>query len=98
MKTRSEKSIELYNVLLQKGYDKHFSEVISTELNTDFTATRMLGYLKHYAKLPEADIVDEMLGILSDRQQWIDKKMSENAQAKYNQYMLEKEDIFFSDF
>lgn len=87
MKTRSEKSIELYNVLIQRGYDKHFCELISYELNTDFTATRMLGYLRHYSRLPEEDVVDEMLGILSDRQQWIDKKLSEDAQAKYNQYL-----------
>ena len=67
MKPRTQKSIELYNTLLNRGFPQEFCEQISRNLNTDWTAQRMLGYLSHYRKLPMAEIVDEMLAILSDR-------------------------------
>ena len=42
----SEKAKELYKVLLGKGYPKEFcAEIAYKHLNTDYTATRMLGYL-----------------------------------------------------
>ena len=59
--------MELYNTLLNRGFPQEFCEQISLNLNTDWTAQRMLGYLSHYRKLPMAEIVDEMLAILSDR-------------------------------
>ena len=64
MKPRTQKSIELYNTLLNRGFPQEFCEQISLNLNTDWTAQRMLGYLSHYRKLPMAEIVDEMLAIL----------------------------------
>ena len=67
MKLRTQKSMELYNTLLNRGFPQEFCEQISRNLNTDWTAQRMLGYLSHYRKLPMAEIVDEMLAILSDR-------------------------------
>lgn len=50
-------------------------------MNTDYTATRMLGYLYRYTNPKIEDLVDEMLAILSDRAQIIEKKESEHAQA-----------------
>ena len=61
MKPRTQKSMELYNTLLNRGFPQEFCEQISLNLNTDWTAQRMLGYLSHYRKLPMAEIVDEML-------------------------------------
>ena len=52
MKPRTPKSIELYNKLLDRGYPREFCEQVSLNLNTDWTAQRMLGYLSHYRKLP----------------------------------------------
>ena len=48
MKPRTQKSIELYNTLLNRGFPQEFCEQISLNLNTDWTAQRMLGYLSHY--------------------------------------------------
>ena len=43
---RSERTDELYKVLLGKGYPKELCvEIAYKNLNTDYTATRMLGYL-----------------------------------------------------
>lgn len=60
-------------------------DAITKNLNTDYTAARMIGYLSHYSHLPEGEVVDEMLAILSDRNALIKKKETEQAQAKINE-------------
>lgn len=81
----SERTEELYKVLLSKGYPKKFcSEIAYKHMNTDYTATRMLGYLYRITNPRIEDLVDEMLAILSDRQQIIQKKELEQAQAVIN--------------
>lgn len=93
MKNRSEKSIRLYKEMLKKGYPEDLCMAVSLELNTDFTAGRMLGYIANYkVKLPDEEIVDEMMAILSDRAAWIRKKESENAQAAYTEYLNSRSD------
>ena len=78
----SEKAKELYKVLLGKGYPKEFcAEISYKHLNTDYTATRMLGYLYRVTDPKLEELVDEMLAILSDRERLIQKKESERAQA-----------------
>ena len=78
----SERSDELYKVLLSKGYDKRLcQEIAYRHMNTEYTATRMLGYLYRISEPSEEMLIDEMLAILSDRQQIIDRKESEHAQA-----------------
>ena len=47
MKPRSEMSMELYEMMLDRGYPEEFCDLISKNLNTDFTAGRMMGYLSH---------------------------------------------------
>ena len=78
----SERTEELYKLLLSKGYPKEFcAEVAYKHMNTDYTATRMLGYLYRISNPRIEDLVDEMLAILSDRDEIIKKKESEHAQA-----------------
>ena len=67
MKPRTEKSMELYHIMLKRGYPEEFCDQVTKNLNTDWTAQRMIGYLSHYKKLPMEEIVDEMLAILSDK-------------------------------
>lgn len=45
----------------------------------------MIGYLSHYSHLPEVEVVDEMLAILSDRNAIMRKKEAEHAQEKMNE-------------
>ena len=85
MKTRSEISMQLYEMLLERGYPQNLCELITRNLNTDYTATRMIGYLSHYSYLPEVEVVDEMLAILSDRNAIMKKKELEATQAKINE-------------
>ena len=53
-------------------------------MNTDYTATRMLGYLYRVTDLRIEDLVDEMLAILSDSDAIIQKKEMERAQSVLN--------------
>ncbi len=89
MKPKSPVSRLLYESMLAKGYSEPFSDLITKNLNTDFTAGRMIGYLSHYTNLPEEEIVDEMLAILSDRNRIMQKKDTEKTNAKWNQLMWE---------
>ena len=83
----SDKTDELYNALLDKGYPKEFcAEIAYKNMNTDYTATRMLGYLYRVSDPKIEDLVDEMLAILSDREQIIRKKEMEHAQAVINEF------------
>ena len=84
MKQRTEISMQLYQMLVDRGYPENLCDLITRNLNTEYTATRMIGYLSHYSYLPEVEVVDEMLAILSDRNEIIRKKGSERAQATIN--------------
>ena len=81
MKPRTEISMQLYNLMMERGYPENLCDLVTRNLNTDYTATRMLGYLSHYSDLPDVEVVDEMLAILSDRNELIKKKESEQSQA-----------------
>lgn len=89
MKPKSPMSESLFEIMLERGYTREFSDLITKNLNTDFTATRMIGYLSHYSDLPEGEVVDEMLSILSDRDRIMRKIEAEAANARWNRIMWE---------
>ena len=75
------KSDAIYEILLQKGFDESLCREIAYKyMNTDYTATRMLGYLYRMTELKE----DEMIAILEDRDRIIKKHEMEQAQAAIN--------------
>lgn len=81
----SERTDELYKLLLSKGYPKELcAEIAYKNMNTDYTATRMLGYLYRISNPRIEDLIDEMLAILSDRNAIIQKKELEQAQSVIN--------------
>ena len=85
MKPRTEISMQLYHMMIERGYPENLCDLVTRNLNTDYTATRMIGYLSHYSNLPDVEVVDEMLAILSDRNAIMCKKEAEQAQAKINE-------------
>ena len=89
MKPRTEKSMELYRLMLSRGYPEEFCTAVSQNLNTDFTAKRMLGYFGHMKHPSPEDVADEMLAILADRNAIMKKKEMEATQAKWNRIMAE---------
>ncbi len=67
---------------MSKGYPKEFcAEIAYKYMNTDYAATRMLGYLYRVSDPKLEDLADEMVAILSDRDRIIQKKEAEHAQA-----------------
>ena len=87
MKPRTAKSMELYDILIRRGYPEPFCNEITKNLNTDWTAQRMIGYLSHYKKLPMEEIADEMLAILHDRHRIMKKHALEEPHARWNEYL-----------
>ncbi len=82
----SERSRELYQLLCKKGVPDDLSrEIAYRQMNTDYTAPRMIGYLYGHEQLRVEDIVDEMLAIMSDRDGLVKKHEMEAAQAKINE-------------
>lgn len=89
MKPRTEKSMELYRLMLSRGYPEGFCDAVTRNLNTDYTARRMIGYFSHMKHPSMEEVADEMLGILSDRAAIMRKKDMEATQIKWNQMMAE---------
>lgn len=85
-----DKVTALYNMLLKKGFDENLCELISKQMCTDWTAGRMLGYLRQVPNAREEDVVDEMLAILSDCDRIKQKHEMEYYQGKINQYYNER--------
>ena len=87
---------ELYDALQLKGYPEDFCrEIAYRQMNTDYTATRMLGYLYRISEPRPEDVVDEMLAILSDRNAIMQKKELEKTNAAWNEFLqhgFEEED------
>ena len=77
--------MQLYQILVERGYPQNLCDLITRNLNTDYTASRMIAYLSHYSYLPEVEVVDEMLSILSDRNAIMQKKELERTQEKLNE-------------
>ena len=81
----SERTDELYRLRLSRGYPKEFcAEIAYKNMNTDYTAMRMIGYLYRVTNPRIEDLVDEMLAILSDRDEIMRKNEMEHAQAVLN--------------
>ena len=81
--TMNEKSKLLYESMLRKGYPEEFSRLICLEMNTDFTAERMMYYISGEKKRLE-DVADEMLAIKDLRDRLVEKHISEHAQISIN--------------
>lgn len=77
---------ELYKALTNKGYDEGLCrEIAYRQLVTEYTATRMLGYLYSHSEPPRVeDLVDEMVAILSDRDAFVKKHQAGEANAAIN--------------
>lgn len=79
-----EKPEKLYGIMIRKGYPEEFVIEIVKNMNTDYTAGRMISYLYQADKPRLEDVADEMLAILSDRKAIVEKKRMEQAQSVLN--------------
>ena len=82
---------ELYRALQDKGYpDELCREIAYKHMNTDYTATRMLGYLYRVTSPRVEDVIDEMLAILSDRNRIMQKKELESNNVEWNRILMQE--------
>ena len=79
--------MQLYKMLISRGYPESFCDLVTKNLNTDFTATRMMGYLYRYSNPRLEDVADEMLAILDDRNRIMEKKELEEVNKKWNEFL-----------
>jgi hypothetical protein len=78
---------DLIQTLRKMGYPESFGLLIAASLRTEKMIGRMIGYLKNAKPQSDAEIADEMLAIMDDRDRWTQKKMSEYYNSKYNEYL-----------
>ena len=86
---------DLIGTVTQMGYPEEFGKVIAKNLGSEKTMRRMTAYLKNAKPRSAEEIADEMLAIMSDREQWIAKKEAEEANARYTQLL--NENLFDED-
>ena len=79
------KSDQLYELMLKKGYPAEFSRLIYSEMNTDFTAERMMSYINRGPHRLE-DIADEMLSIRDLRDRIVEKHIYKHTQSNTNKH------------
>lgn len=72
---RTQLSFEVTAQLLQMGFPDAFARLVGEQLNTDFTARQMLGYLRDARPRTMEEVADEMLGILSLRDKLVERKI-----------------------
>lgn len=81
--------MELYRLMLSRGYPEEFCDAVTRNLNTDFTAKRLIGYFSHMKHPSMEEVADEMLAILADRNAIMKKKDMLATQTKWNQLLEE---------
>lgn len=72
---RTQLSLDVTAQLLQMGFSDAFARLVGEQLNTDFTARQMLGYLRDANPKTMEEVADEMLGILSLRDKLVERKI-----------------------
>ncbi len=78
---------ELVSAIAELGFPKELGEQIAKQLGGTGSMTRMIAYLRYVKPRSAELIVDEMLAICSDVDRWRDKKASEEANARYTEYL-----------
>lgn len=84
-RSRAELHSELVRTIVTMGYPAEFGDAIATQLGTENTMQRMIGYLNRMQPQSAEEIADEMLAICDDRDRWRKKKEAEFYNQKYNE-------------
>ncbi len=72
---RTEMSLQVTQQLVSMGFPAAFAQLVGEQMNTDFTARQMLGYLRDARPRTMEAVADEMLGILEMRDRFIERKL-----------------------
>ena len=69
------------------GFPEELGEEIARQLGSPKAMERMRAYLYNVKPKSVELVIDEMLAIMSDIERWKDKKLSEEANAAYNEVL-----------
>lgn len=72
---------QLEDAVVRLGYPEEFAQVLAGELRSEQAMLRLASYIRNARPTSPEQIADEMLTIVADRDRWVEKKMSEHAQA-----------------
>ncbi len=72
---------ELADAIMEMGYPEEFAQVLAGELRSEAAIRRMAAYVRNARPASPEQIADEMLTIVEQRSRWVEKKMSEHANA-----------------
>ena len=72
-------------LMVWEGYPPEFAALVAKEMNTEYLARRMIAYVSRVGLIPPEEFADEMLAILEDRDRYMKKHLTEEAQAKVNE-------------
>ncbi len=78
---------ELVSAIKQLGFPEELGDQIAKQLPGIKAMNRMMGYIRNVKPHSAELLVDEMLAICSDIERWRSKKESEEANAKYTEYL-----------
>ena len=83
----SRKRDELVAAIKKLGFPEALGEEIAKQLGSPKAMDRMLAYLYNVKPRSAELIVDEMLAICTDVENWHNKKAAEEANARYNEML-----------
>lgn len=73
--------LDLVDAIMGLGYPEEFAEVLASELRSAKAMRRLASYVRNARPSSPEQIADEMLTIVSDRDRWVEQKISERANA-----------------
>ena len=70
------------------GFREDLGNAVAKNLGSPKTMERMISYLVNVKPRKEELLIDEMLAICSEIEAWKEKKASQEANARYNEILL----------
>lgn len=78
---------ELVDQIMRMGYPENFGIEIARILRTEKMMTRMIQYLRGARPTSAEEIADEAIAIAEMRDRWVQKKIAEYNNRKYNELL-----------
>lgn len=78
---------DLLAAVADVGYPRELATVLADGLRGPRSMRRMAAYLRAARPHSMEEIADEMLAIVEQRDTWVRKKVSERAQASFNEFL-----------
>ena len=78
---REQAYVALADAVMELGYPEEFAQVLAGELRSERAMRRLASYIRQAQPTSPEQIADEMLSIVSQRDRWVEQKISEHANA-----------------